>query len=117
MKDFLFLIFQEMGFKFYRQGTLIDEIEPLAFFTYWNIEQSDEYADNSPKTLKNIYQVYFYCKEICLLENPNYLYDTMDRFVKRARELGLAVSYVQDVSSSPDKYIGRMCRVQYAQHE
>ena len=117
MKDFLFLIFNELNKKFYRQGTLIDAVEPTDFFTYWNIEQSNEYADNIPQRLKNVYQVYFYCKETCLLENPNYLEDGMNDFVTKARGYGLSVANVQDINTGLDGYIGMMCRVSYAQHE
>lgn len=117
MKDFLFLIFNEMGMKYYRQGTTVDDIEPDEFFTYWNIQDSDEYVNNVPAILKNTYQVYFYCHERQLLKNPNYLEDTMNEFVQKARGYGLTVAYVQDINTGLKKYLGRMCRVEYTKHE
>lgn len=119
MKDFLFLIFNEMGFDglYFRQGTMLPIEEPNEFFTYWNIQDTDEYVNNAPSILKNTYQVYFYCKEDLLLTDPNYLENKMNEFVNKARGYGLAVANVQDINSGLDHYMGRMCRVEYARHE
>ena len=117
MRDFLMLIFSEMNIRGYRQGTMIDDIEPDEFFTYWNVRDSDEYADNTPSILLNSYQVYLYVHETKLLEDDNYLDNTMNEFKRIARSYGLVVAAVQDIDSGLDKYLGKMCRVEYAQHE
>lgn len=117
MRDFLLLIFSEMNIRGYRHGTLIDEVEPSEFFTYWNVRDSDEYVDNIPSILTNSYQVYLYVHESKLLEDDNYLDNTMNKFKRLARVMGLIVADVQDINSGLDKYIGKMCRVEYAQHE
>ncbi len=119
MIDFLILIFTEMGFDglYFKQGTMLPVVEPDEFFTYWNVRDSDEYVDNVPAILKNSYQVYFYCKEEMLLTDAKHLETRMNDFKKRARSYGLVVSSVQDIASGLDDYIGKMCSVEYAQHE
>ena len=119
MKDFLILIFVEMGFDglYFRQGTMINKIEPNEFFTYWNVGDSDEYADNLPSLLKDHFNVYFYCKEDMLLNDPNYLENKMKDFSKRAKSLGLVTTKAHDIPSGLDHYLGQMCSVRYAQHE
>lgn len=118
MKSFLFLVCEEeMGIRLYRQGTLIDEIEPDEFFTYWKLSDTDDYANNVPMLFKDSYQVYFYCKETCLLENDNYLEDTIKDFTLRCRKHNLYVSDDQDINSGLDGYIAKMCRVRFAQHD
>lgn len=117
MRDFLLLIFNEMNIRGYRQGTHIDEVEPDVFFTYWNVRDSDEYVDNTPSILINSYQVYLYVHESKLLEDNNYLENTMNKFKQLARSYGLVVAETKDIDSGLDKYLGKMCRVEYAQHE
>lgn len=118
MKSFLNLIFNDMQIRGYRQGTLIDEVEPDQFFTYWNVSDSDEYVDNVPSILTNSYRVYLYVHETKLLEDDNYLDNTMKEFKRIARSYGLVVADVQDIATTGvDKYIAKMCRVEYAQHE
>ena len=117
MMDFLKLIFNEMDIIYYRQGTMIDEVEPSEFFTYWNISDTDEYADNVPSILLKEYRVYLYVHSTKLLENENYLSDTMNDFKQRARGYGLVVASVQDINSGLDNYLGKMCSVKFAQHE
>jgi hypothetical protein len=117
MRDFLFLIFNEMNIEGYRQGTLIDEVEPEVFFTYWNVSDSDEYADNIPNILKNSYSVYLYVHETKLLEDDKYLDNKIKEFKRIARSYGLVVASSQDIDSGLDKYLGKMCRVEYIQHE
>lgn len=116
MKEFLFLIFNELNKNFYRQGTEIDEVEPTDFFTYWNVEGRGEYADNGVKRLGNTYQIYFYCHETCLLQDQNYLENEMNKFIEKARSYGLSCTEPNDIDA-PDKYLGTTCRVSYAQHK
>jgi hypothetical protein len=118
VKSFLKLVCEEeMGIRLYRQGTLIDEIEPDEFFCYWKITDTDDYANNVPLLFKDSYQVYFYCKETCVLEDDDYLENKMKDFESRCRKYGLAVSDDQDINSGLDSYIAKMCRVRFAQHE
>ena len=119
MKDFLFLIFNELGYDslYFRQGTMLPVVEPDSFFTYWNINNTDEYSDNVPLVLTNTYQVYFYCKESNLITDANYLENKMKQFTDKARQYGLAVSGLKDFASGLDGYLSMMCRVDYAQHE
>lgn len=117
MKSFLLLIFDELNVRGYRQGTIIDEIEPNEFYTYWNMSNKDEYSNNVPLIFKNTYQVCFYCKEENLINDKNYLEIGMNKFIEKARSYGLVVNNVQDFASGLDGYISMMCRVEYAQHD
>lgn len=117
MKDFLFLIFSELGLSGYKQGTRIPEVEPNAFFTFWRLQDGEEYVDNIPAILKNNYSVVLYVHTRMLLDSADYLEETMNLFIKRARELGLAVSGVEDTATGLDNYVGVKCFVRYAQHE
>lgn len=116
MKSILFLIVNEMDKNIYRQDTIIPGTEPTDFFTYWNVQDTEDYADNTSLIVKNSYQVYFYCHTKCLITNKNYLEDNMKTFKEKARAYGLVVSNMQDIAG-PDKYVGKMCRVNFAQHE
>lgn len=117
MKTLLFSVFKKLvGDLYYKQGVMIDKVEPDYFFTYWNTNDKDDYANNVAKIVKNEFRVFCYVHTSMLIENENYLEDLLDvQFKQEAEAIGLKVSKCSDFSSGLDNYVARMCTVKYAE--
>lgn len=103
----LFNIFDEMGFPYFRQGSLSDDNYPESFFTFWNMNtDNDSFYDNDETRYIEQFFIYFYTNNIKIL------YSTMDEFIKKAKDKGFVVeggSY--DTNSGKIDYFGRVCRI------
>ena len=117
MKDLLFLVFKKLvGDLYYKQGVMLDVVEPNYFFTYWNTNDKDEYANNLPQITRNAFKVYCYVHTSMLLEDENYVEKLLDvDFKREAEAIGLKVSKCSDFSSGLDNYVARMCTVTYTE--
>ena len=106
MKE-LFELFEEIGFPYFRQGSMSDADYQPSFFTFWNIDTpNDSFYDNGEHRYIEYVQVGFYTNDAKLI------YTQMDDFVKRAKAKGFVVEgRPRDASADKDNYFGRMVYV------
>lgn len=101
----LFDLFEEIGLPYFRQGSLTDEDYQPSFFTFWNINTTnDSFYDNHETRYIEYVQVGFYTNDAAKI------YSVMDDFIKRAEKKGFAVDgRGQDANADKETYFGRVC--------
>ena len=61
MNEEIIKLLESLGYPVYMQGSLPEDANPEAFFTFWNFTAEDaSYYDNDSKTYEVGYWVYFY---------------------------------------------------------
>lgn len=101
----LFELFDEIGRPYHRQGSLANQEYPPSFFTFWNIDTTnDSFYDDKEHRYIEYVQIGFYTND------ANNIYSVMDDFIKRAEAKGFAVEgRARDADADDDNYFGRVC--------
>lgn len=101
----LIALFEEIGLPYFRQGSLSDEDYQPEFFTFWNIDTSnDSFYDNKETRFIEYIQVGFYTN------NAEHIYSVMEDFISRAKQKGfVVVGRAKDAPADKDNYFGRVC--------
>lgn len=101
----LFDLFEEIGLPYFRQGSLTDEDYQPSFFTFWNVDTTnDSFYDNRERRYIEYVQVGFYTND------ATKIYSVMEDFIQRAEEKGFAVEgRGQDANADKETYFGRVC--------
>lgn len=107
MMQKLFELFEEIGFPYFRQGSLSDADYQPYFFTYWNVDTpNDSFYDNSEHRFIEYVQIGFYTNDA---EN---IYSVMDDFIKRAKAKRFVVEgRPKDANADKKDYFGRVCYI------
>lgn len=103
----LFELFEEIGLPYYRQGSLTDNDYDDSFFTFWNVDTTDDsFYDNSEHRTIEYVQIGFYTNDAHLI------YSQMDDFVKRAKARGFVIAgKPRDADADKETYFGRVCYI------
>lgn len=103
----LFNLFDEMGYEYFRQGSLADEDYLDSFFTFWNYDSPNlKIRDNVSKVFSEHVMVYFYTNKASLI------YSVMDDFITRAKLKGFKVEgRAYDTPADKENYYGRLVRI------
>lgn len=103
----LFKLFDELGYQYFRQGSLTDETYPNSFFTFWNFDTPNlKHRDNVSKAFSENVMVYFYTN------NPSLIYSVMDEFITKAKEKGFIVEgRAYDTPADKENYFGRLTNI------
>lgn len=101
----LFDLLEEIGLPYFRQGSLTDEDYQPSFFTFWNVDTTnDSFYDNRERRYIEYVQVGFYTND------ATKIYSVMEDFIQRAEEKGFAVEgRGQDANADKETYFGRVC--------
>ena len=110
----LYSIFEELGYPYYRQGSLGDgPYQDNSFFTYWNIT-SNLLAQYDNKARANSYeiQVYFYTNEFEII------YSEFDRLLELLEKNDFIIQDSgSDIPSDYTTHIGRTTAVSYRKNK
>lgn len=109
----LFTLFEEMGYEYFRQGSLADKTYPTSFFTFWNYDTPNlQHRDNNTKNYSINVMIYFYTN------NASLIYSVMDEFIKLAKQRGFIVSgRAYDTPADQDDYFGRLVNIMIVHKE
>jgi hypothetical protein len=101
----LFALLDEIGYPYFRQGSMSDKDYKPEFFTYWNIDTTnDSFYDNNETRYIEYIQVGLYTN------NARSVYTLMDDFIERAKNRGFViVGRPQDANADKTEYFGRVC--------
>lgn len=103
----LFDLFEEVGLPYHRQGSLANQEYPPSFFTFWNIDTTNEsfYDDKEHRYIEYV-QVGFYTND------ATKIYSVMDDFIQRAEAKGfVVVGRARDADADDVNYFGRVCHL------
>ena len=104
----LYSIFEEMGYPYYRQGTLPDgPYQDNSFFTFWNIPNDKlAYYDNKSRASAINIQVYFYSNDFKII------YTEFDRLIDLLEQNDfISQDDGRDVPSDYKTHLGRTCSI------
>lgn len=103
----LFGLFGDMGYPYYRQGSVADDDYDPAFFTFWNIDTpQDAHYDGKLTRYHEYVQIGFYTND------ATKIYSVMDDFIERAKSKGFVIAGMpQDANADKDDYFGRICYI------
>lgn len=103
----LFDLFTEMGYSYFRQGSMSDKDYEPSFFTFWNIDTpQDRHYDNELYKYNEYVQIGFYTND------ARKIYSVMEDFIERARLKGFVIAAMpQDANADKDNYFGRICYI------
>ena len=110
----LFEIFDELGYEYFRQGSLTDEYYPDSFFTFWNFDTPNlRHRDNESKEYSINVMVYFYTNK------ANLIYKVLDEdFIKLAKEKDFIVEgKPHDAPTDKDNSSGRLVQIKIIRKE
>ena len=109
----LFNLFEEMGYEYFRQGSLSDEDYLDSFFTFWNYDTPNlKHRDNVSKVFGEYVMVYFYTND------PVKIYSVMDDFITRAKQKGFIVDgRANDTPADKENYFGRLVSIKIIRKE
>lgn len=105
-------VFDSIGLKYYRQGSLTKDLRlPSTYFTYWNVDSPfADYGDN--RNHSEVHQYYVYCYSCEKQEDIK-----LREFIELAKTNGWIPSGGgQDAPSEDKRYIGRMVRIDYKEN-
>lgn len=95
----------------YLQGTVSGEVYPRTFFTFWNFDTPEDYADNKPVRCVWSYWVY------CYSDDPDALDTALNSAIDNLRAAGFIVQgRGEDIASDRPTHTGRMITVYYIEN-
>ena len=103
----LFSLFEEIGYPYFRQGSMSDADYRPTFFTFWNLDTpAESHYDNELHRFNEYVQVGVYTND------ANKIYSVMDDFIEKARSKGFVIAALpQDADADKENYFGRVCYI------
>ena len=112
--NLLYETFNDMGYEYFRQGSLKDDQPyPNSFFTYWNVESEllAQY-DNVARAKAYSIQVYFYT------DDSSIIYTTFDELLEKLEQRGFILEDDGwDIPSDVETHIGRTTMISYRKNK
>lgn len=109
----LFEIFEELGYPYFRMGTMSPENYPDSFFIHWNTDTPNlTFRDNESKSYKEDVQIFFYTND------PNLIYSVLHDFIHKCKSKGIIViGRGYDAQTDLPEYSGRSLRINIVHKE